>query len=190
MFGISISEILVILAVALIVVGPDKMPGLARSLARTIFELKKTVESMKEELMVENPMAELKKAAEDVKEGLMVENPIADLNDLKAELPNLAELKPDLPDLRLAAQRFQEQILDVQAEEVPALPEKTAADAVAANEDATVTTNLSQPDDLDAPVNTEVNAGASVQANAVNSQDAAGNRQVNSEDDVRADVQS
>ena len=42
MFGIGLPEMILIMALALIVVGPDKLPDLARSLAKTIMELKKT----------------------------------------------------------------------------------------------------------------------------------------------------
>ena len=38
------------MAVALIVVGPDKLPGLARSLAKGIVELKKATSTLKESL--------------------------------------------------------------------------------------------------------------------------------------------
>ena len=48
MFGIGLPEMLLILALALIVVGPDKLPDLARSIAKGILELKKTAEGLKE----------------------------------------------------------------------------------------------------------------------------------------------
>jgi sec-independent protein translocase protein TatB len=45
---------IVILAVALIVVGPDKLPGLARSLAKGLMEMKKTLNQVKENLTQED----------------------------------------------------------------------------------------------------------------------------------------
>lgn len=48
MFGIGLPELLVIMAVALIVVGPDKLPQLAKSLARGALELKKAVKELQE----------------------------------------------------------------------------------------------------------------------------------------------
>jgi sec-independent protein translocase protein TatB len=53
MFGIGLPEMIVIMAVALIVVGPDKLPELARSLAKGIGELKKTMNQVKENLTEE-----------------------------------------------------------------------------------------------------------------------------------------
>jgi len=50
MFGIGLPELILIMAVALIVVGPDKLPGLARSLAKGIVELKKATSTLKESL--------------------------------------------------------------------------------------------------------------------------------------------
>ena len=48
MFGIGLPELLVILAVALIVVGPEKLPELARSLARQVVEIKKAAGALQD----------------------------------------------------------------------------------------------------------------------------------------------
>jgi len=53
MFGIGLPEMIVILAVALIVVGPDKLPELARSLAKGVNELKNTMNQVKDSLSEE-----------------------------------------------------------------------------------------------------------------------------------------
>jgi sec-independent protein translocase protein TatB len=58
MFGISLPELIVILGIALIVVGPDKLPDLARTLAKGIMELKKTAEEVKKGLTKEGGMFE------------------------------------------------------------------------------------------------------------------------------------
>ena len=50
MFGIGLPEMIVIFAVALIVIGPDKLPGMARSMAKGLMDLKKTLNQVKEEL--------------------------------------------------------------------------------------------------------------------------------------------
>lgn len=66
MFGIGLPELIVILALALIVVGPDKLPDLARSVAKGILELKKTANTLKESLAEEgNPLDEIKPELEE-----------------------------------------------------------------------------------------------------------------------------
>lgn len=50
MFGIGLPELILIMAVGLVVVGPDKLPELARSLAKGINELKKSMNSLKENI--------------------------------------------------------------------------------------------------------------------------------------------
>lgn len=61
MFGIGLPEMLLIMALALIVVGPDKLPDLARSLAKGLMELKKTAESLKDSLAdKDNPLNEIR----------------------------------------------------------------------------------------------------------------------------------
>jgi sec-independent protein translocase protein TatB len=66
MFGIGLPEMILILALALIVVGPDKLPDLARSLAKGIMELKKTAEGLKDQLHAEgNPLDDIRPDLED-----------------------------------------------------------------------------------------------------------------------------
>jgi sec-independent protein translocase protein TatB len=61
MFGIGLPEMILILALALIFVGPDKLPELARSIAKGVMELKKTAEGLKEQLKEEgNPLDDIK----------------------------------------------------------------------------------------------------------------------------------
>ncbi len=50
MFGIGLPELIVIMVVALIVVGPNKLPDLARSVAKGLLELKKTANALKADL--------------------------------------------------------------------------------------------------------------------------------------------
>ncbi len=76
MFGIGFPEMILILALALIVVGPDKLPDLARSIAKTIMDLKKTAEGLKDNLNIEdNPLSEIKpeleNAAKNFKETIL-----------------------------------------------------------------------------------------------------------------------
>ncbi len=74
MFGIGLPEMILILALALIVVGPDKLPELARSVAKGVLELKKTVSTLKEDLTEDNPFdtikPELEEAADSIKKQL------------------------------------------------------------------------------------------------------------------------
>lgn len=86
MFGIGLPEMILILALALIVVGPDKLPDLARSLAKGIMELKKTAEGFKEQLKEEgNPLDEIRPDLEDAAKSFkshMLEHPDKGKTDL------------------------------------------------------------------------------------------------------------
>jgi sec-independent protein translocase protein TatB len=53
MFGIGLPELILIMVLALIVVGPEKLPELAKNIAKQILELKKTANSLKESLQEE-----------------------------------------------------------------------------------------------------------------------------------------
>jgi Tat protein translocase TatB subunit len=54
MFGIGIPELLLILALALIVLGPDKLPQVARQIARYLGELKRASEELKSQIDMES----------------------------------------------------------------------------------------------------------------------------------------
>ncbi len=80
MFGIGLPEIIVILAVALVVVGPDKLPELARSLAKGINELKGSMNQLKENFSEESKVInsvqeDLKKTANQLSADILAEKP-------------------------------------------------------------------------------------------------------------------
>jgi TatA/E family protein of Tat protein translocase len=54
MFGIGMPEFLLILVVALVVLGPKRLPELARSLGKGLAEFKKSTESLKENFIGED----------------------------------------------------------------------------------------------------------------------------------------
>ncbi len=53
MFGIGLPELIVILALALVVLGPEKLPQVARQAARFINELKRASDEFKKELEID-----------------------------------------------------------------------------------------------------------------------------------------
>ncbi len=59
MFGIGVPELMLILALALIVLGPEKLPQLAKQIARFLGELKRASEEFKQQLDVDG-MEEIK----------------------------------------------------------------------------------------------------------------------------------
>ena len=70
MFGIGMPEILLILAVALIVIGPKKLPDLAKSLGRAIGEFKKATQEFKQSIEINNDLKDVKDTFEDMNESI------------------------------------------------------------------------------------------------------------------------
>ncbi|MCF6246747.1 MAG: twin-arginine translocase TatA/TatE family subunit [Desulfobacula sp.] len=75
MFGLGMPEILLILAIALIVIGPKKLPDLAKTLGRA--------------------MGEFKRSAQDFKASIDIDTTVKDISDLK---PTESKLKKALKD--------------------------------------------------------------------------------------------
>ncbi len=79
MFGIGMPEMLVILALALIVIGPKKLPDLAKSLGRAMREFKKATSEFKETIQLESELSEVKDTFNDISDE------VKDAVDLKLE---------------------------------------------------------------------------------------------------------
>jgi Tat protein translocase TatB subunit len=58
MFGIGMPELLLILAVALIVIGPKKLPDIARALGRGLAEFRRATDDLKHSINVESQVAD------------------------------------------------------------------------------------------------------------------------------------
>jgi Tat protein translocase TatB subunit len=58
MFGIGMPELLLILGLALIVIGPKKLPDVAKALGRGLAEFKRATEDLKNTINTESQVAE------------------------------------------------------------------------------------------------------------------------------------
>jgi Tat protein translocase TatB subunit len=67
MFGIGLPELIVILAIALIVVGPKKLPELAKALGRGIAEFRRATTDLKESLEANSAISEVKETLTEAK---------------------------------------------------------------------------------------------------------------------------
>jgi TatA/E family protein of Tat protein translocase len=85
MFNIGLPELLIIVAIALIVFGPNKLPELAKAFGRAMREFKKATEEVKESFEAET------KELEEYKHTLTDENLLADL----AEQVSVPEPAPE-----------------------------------------------------------------------------------------------
>jgi TatA/E family protein of Tat protein translocase len=73
MFNIGLPELLIILAIALIVFGPNKLPELAKAFGKAMREFKKATEEMKESFAAET------RDLDEIKNTLTQENVLSDL---------------------------------------------------------------------------------------------------------------
>lgn len=83
MFNIGLGEIVVILLVALLVVGPEDLPKVARGIAKAIKYIKNSVRDVVKTLNIEEEITEIKEMNDLVKETLQEANPV---NMLEKEL--------------------------------------------------------------------------------------------------------
>jgi len=70
MFGIGMPEMILILAIALIVLGPKKLPDLAKSLGRAMREFKKATTELKESIDVDNELTDVKKSFDELNDDI------------------------------------------------------------------------------------------------------------------------
>ena len=86
MFGIGFTEILLISIIAILFLGPDKLPGALMDMAKFIKSVKKTISETKSTLEEEMKLSELKEEALDYKK---------QLNEATDELKNFKNLSFD-----------------------------------------------------------------------------------------------
>jgi len=71
MFGnIGLPELLIILAIALLIFGPKKLPEVGRSIGKAIREFRRTSDEIKEKIEQEIQAEELKDIQEDIKKDI------------------------------------------------------------------------------------------------------------------------
>ena len=98
MFGIGVPEMLLILAIALIVIGPKKLPDLAKSLGRALREFKKATSELKESLEIDAELKDVKKSfsniGSDIKGSLNGKSAAVDtIKDAQGPDPKVAALE-------------------------------------------------------------------------------------------------
>lgn len=84
MFNVGFSELLLILLVAFVIVGPKDLPKVARSMARGIRQLRQLFAEFKEESGLEETLQELKQEVEGV-------DPTATLRAVREETEKIIE---------------------------------------------------------------------------------------------------
>lgn len=88
MFGIGTWELIVILVLALIVLGPEKLPDMARKVGRTVARLRRTADEVKREIDLDGIRQEL--SQDD------------DLRELQEDLDVRAQMRRAISELELA----------------------------------------------------------------------------------------
>ena len=68
MFGLGMPEILLILAIALIVIGPQKLPELAKTLGRAMGEFKRSAQELKRSIDMDSTVHDVKSSTTDLKD--------------------------------------------------------------------------------------------------------------------------
>ena len=103
MFNMGFQELLVIMGIALIVVGPSKLPDLAKALGRGIGEFRKATSEIKETIEQDETVKELKKEFESAQRGVTLDNleQFADVLDediepAKSEAAEPTNIKPSM----------------------------------------------------------------------------------------------
>jgi len=129
MFNIGLPELLIIVAIALIVFGPNKLPELAKAFGKAMREFKKATDEVKESFEAET------KDLEEIKHTLTDENLLADLAEqISPPEPAAEETSvqsgPSIPaetppPEEASAQKVEEEVKEKKKEELEGVKEGT-----------------------------------------------------------------
>ncbi|MEW6670838.1 MAG: twin-arginine translocase TatA/TatE family subunit [Thermodesulfobacteriota bacterium] len=97
MFGIGMPEMLLILAIALIVIGPKKLPDLAKSLGRAFGEFKRATSELKQSIDVDNDLHDVKKTFDDIDTEVRASADLTDVPNDHSVSPAPEALQVDTP---------------------------------------------------------------------------------------------
>jgi TatA/E family protein of Tat protein translocase len=110
MFNIGLPELLIIVAIALIIFGPNKLPELAKAFGRAMREFKKATEEVKESFEAETrDLEELKSALTEEKENLIA-NLAEEVSRVDGGAANPPEVTPEastLPESPISSETIQ-----------------------------------------------------------------------------------
>lgn len=140
MFGFSVWEIFLILVIALLVVGPERLPGLARTIGSWVYKVKKFVANAKAELDSEFNLSDMKnlltaQESELSKLRALVEETRQEVTESGRHM--LGAMDEAEASLRAAAQSEQKKLSAIDSDTAPAAVEKI---------DQTADNNASSPE--------------------------------------------
>ena len=98
MFGIGLPELLIIMVIALIIIGPSKLPDLAKALGKGMAEFRKATQEIKDSLDLDEDIQEVKKDLVDSVSGLDEAIDLPELDKLEEEEPKYRDFDEVLAD--------------------------------------------------------------------------------------------
>jgi len=98
MFGLGMSEVLIILAIALMVIGPKKLPDLAKTLGRAMGEFKKATQDFKRSIDMEETVKHFEAPSNIIKESLREASTVLDPSELSDKKKSEASVEKNTTD--------------------------------------------------------------------------------------------
>ena len=131
MFDIGFWELLLIMVLAMIVIGPEKLPGAARTAGRWVGKARRFVEGVKTEVAEEFDVTELKR---------MIHNQEVQLGELSQKLKNPKILDDELETLTSSVYSIEDDVIeDSKAEVDKSDVDKSSVDNSADDKQASAT---------------------------------------------------
>jgi Tat protein translocase TatB subunit len=106
MFGIGMPELIVIMVIALIVIGPKKLPDLAKALGRGMAQFRKASEEIKDSLELDEDLQDAKK---DLADTISAINRPLDMGETRTDRKDEVVMPQDLELAREPAEEGEEE---------------------------------------------------------------------------------
>ncbi len=144
---LDFQEVVIIMVVAVVIFGPDKIPEIARGLGTAVRKLKEASEDIKQEIM--NPVQDVD-PTKDIQNTINELNPLNDVKDTFSKINPMEDFEKSFDEVRNPINEMHENVVDMALRDPNAPVKAEIEEEITATEEV-----VEEPEVIEEPIKTE-----------------------------------